>query len=256
MKAHSFVKVSAGAITVGGLLAIVLSTSSPRVQAHEFPENGSDESLVHLGYEIAPVPLNLTGKDRSLVGLGSYLVNAVGDCNGCHNGGPPPNFNYAAGGNPYFGQKTVVDPTTYLAGGADFGKALPPGFYDPGYGSYLGPDIITRNLTPDRTGRAEGGHTLAEFKQIMRTGIDLDHVHPPCTTVSPHPSPANCIPAPVDGNLLQIMPWPVFHNMSDRHLEAIYEYLSAIPCIDGSPDPKNLLHNDCGTPAKRPHDKD
>ena len=30
--------------------------------------------------------INLTGKNRALVGLGSYLVNAVGDCNGCHAG--------------------------------------------------------------------------------------------------------------------------------------------------------------------------
>ncbi len=256
MKPQHWISASSGAITIGVVMAVVLSTSSPRVQANEFPEGGSDESLVHIGYEIAPVPLNLTGKDHSLVGLGSYLVNAVGDCNGCHTAGGPPNFNYAAGGNPYFGQKTVVDPTTYLGGGTDFGPALPPGFYDPGYGSYLGPDIIARNLTPDKTGRAEGGRSLAQFKQIMRTGIDLDFVHPPCTTVSPKPSPANCLPAPVDGKLLQIMPWPVFHNMTDRHLEAIYEYLSAVPCVEGPTDPKNLLHNDCGRPGKHPHDKD
>ena len=48
------------------------------------------------------------------------------------------------------------------------------------------------------------------------------------------------------------MPWPVFSRMTDHQIEAIYEYLSAIPCIDntfstppdGAPDE---LRNDCGT---------
>jgi hypothetical protein len=47
------------------------------------------------------------------------------------------------------------------------------------------------------------------------------------------------------------MPWPTFHNMTDHQIEAIYEYLSAIPCINnafstppaGAP---NELLNDCG----------
>src|SRR5271155_5708757 len=213
----------------------------------------SDEaSKIQIGFSIAPVPLNLVGKDQCLVGLGSYLVNAANDCNFCHTAGGPPNFNFAAGHNPYFGEKKKTDPTTYLAGGTDFGPALPfnvpPGL---GYGSYVGPDIITRNLTPDMTGRPEGGHTLAQFMQIMRTGVDLDHIHPTCTTSSPTPSPANCIPPPVDGSLLQVMPWPDFQDMTDQDLKAIYAYLSAIPCIDnktstppaGAP---NELRNNCG----------
>ncbi len=71
--------------------------------------------------------------------------------------------------------------------------------------------------------------------QIMKTGIDFDHAHPTCVSII-H-SPSNCIPAsadnPVDGDLLQVMPWPVFQNMSDRYLQAIYAYLSAIPCSEG-----------------------
>src|SRR5271167_4934264 len=109
----------------------------------------SDELLrIQQGLAIAPVPLNMAGLDPNLVGLGSYLVNAVGDCNGCHTGGGPPNFDYAAGGNPYFGQPTKTDPTTYLEGGTDFGPAVPPipGVYPPAaYGDYVGPDIIARN---------------------------------------------------------------------------------------------------------------
>jgi len=248
MKSRQIVKIAAGAVvTLGVIFLAGMLRSSPRVQAHD--NRDDEESLVHIGFEIAPVPLNLEGKDRDMVGLGSFLVNAVGDCNGCHTGGGPPNFNYAAGGNPYFNQPTKTDPTVYLVGGTDFGPAVPPipGIYPPPeYGSYVGPDIIARNLTPDKTGRAEGGHTLSEFKQIIRAGIDFDHVHPTCTASSPTPTPANCIPPPVDGNLLQVMPWPTFHYMTDHQLDAIYEYLSAIPCLEGSPDPTSILHNDCG----------
>ena len=38
--------------------------------------------------------------------------------------------------------------------------------------------------------------------------------------------------SPPDGPpILQVMPWPVYGKMSDRELEAIYEYLRAIPSI-------------------------
>jgi hypothetical protein len=40
-------------------------------------------SQVLRSYEIAPVPVNLEGKDWALVGLGSYLVNSTG-CDDCH----------------------------------------------------------------------------------------------------------------------------------------------------------------------------
>jgi hypothetical protein len=43
------------------------------------------------------------------------------------------------------------------------------------------------------------------------------------------------------------MPWPVFHNLTDHQLDAIYEYLSAIPCQVGSP------ANDCETAAQLNH---
>ncbi len=45
----------------------------------------------------------------------------------------------------------------------------------------------------------------------MRTGIDLNHLHP---QISP---------------LLQVMPWPTYQEMTEHELRAIYEYLSAIP---------------------------
>lgn len=206
-------------------IAVVLLSgiliSSRRGQA--FDDAGVDnESKIQIGLAIAPVQLNLTGKDRSLVGLGSYIVNAQVDCNGCHTSAPlnMPQLEWVPGGVPYFGQHpTKVNPKYYLGGGQHF--TLIPGV----------PDIISRNLTPDKTGLPEGGHTFDEFLQIMRTGTDFDHLHPN-------------LPPPFDGALLQIMPWPTFQNMTDHDLRAIYEYLSAIPCIAGPPAP-DPLHNDC-----------
>jgi hypothetical protein len=42
------------------------------------------------------------------------------------------------------------------------------------------------------------------------------------------------VPSP-DNDILQVMPWPVYSKMTDRDKRAIYEYLSAIPCIPGRP---------------------
>jgi hypothetical protein len=211
------------------IVAIVLAglwISSQRLHANEDDRDDS-QSRIRQGFEIAPVPLNLEGKNRALVGLGSYIVNAVADCNGCHSSGPATEF--ARGGNPYFGQPTKINPATYLGGGRNFGSLVP--------GT---PAIVSRNLTPDKTGRAEGGHTFSEFRYIIRTGVDMDHLHPNCSaTVT-----TNCFTPPFDGNLLQVMPWPIHRNMTDHDLRAIYEYLSAVPCIAGPPAP-DPLHNDC-----------
>jgi len=138
---------------------------------------------------------------------------------------------FAPGGNPFFGQPTVINQASYLGGGRNFGP-LAPGT----------PDIVSRNLTPDKTGRPEGGRTFEEFLHIMQTGEDLDHVHPPCTATITE----NCFPqsSPFDANLLQIMPWWFFRHMTTHELRAIYEYLSAIPCVAGPPAP-SVLHNDC-----------
>lgn len=211
------------------ILAGMLISSSPG-QARD--EN-SDQSRIQQGFAIAPVPLNLAGKNRELVGLGSYLVNAVADCNGCHTNNS--STEYTPSGNPFllppvFNGKKQVNAATYLGGGNDFGAFAPGSAH-----------IVSRNLTPDKTGRPEGGHTYAEFLRILRTGVDMDHLHPTCVG----PPGANCVPFPFNGELLQIMPWPAFQDMTDHDIRAIYEYLSAIPCIAGPPAP-NPQHNDCG----------
>src|SRR5262245_6545315 len=130
------------------------------------------------GLAIAPVTLDLAKKNRALVGLGSYLVNAVGGCNDCHT-----NPSYAPAGDPYMGQPTVVNASVYLAGGRPFG-----------------PSIVSPNITPDANG-LPAGLTLREFITTLRTGRDPDH----------------------PDKILQVMPWPVYANMTDRDLRAVYE---------------------------------
>jgi hypothetical protein len=210
-------------IVVAGILI-----SSPRLRAHEDNDRerdrdrDSNDPRIEQGFDVAPVPL---------VGLGSYLVNVLASCNDCHSAGTATQ--YAPGGNPYASQPKMVNAATYLGGGRDFGQF--PSAASPAF-----PHIISRNLTPDKTGRPEGGHTFSEFRQIMRTGVDLDHLHPNCSaTVT-----TNCLPPPFNGDLLQVMPWPNYHGMTNHDLRAIYEYLSAVPCVTGPPAP-SPRHNDC-----------
>ena len=143
------------------------------------------------GFNIAPVPLDLQGKDVALVGLGSYIVNAQSDCIGCHS-----NPTYQDGGDPFLGQPKKINVEGYLAGGTAFGP------------------FISRNLTPDAEGRP-AGYTFDQFQQVMRQGTDLKHIPPNV------PSAEN--------DLLQVMPWPAYGDMTNRDLRAIYEYLRAIP---------------------------
>jgi hypothetical protein len=175
--------------------ALTLTAAAGRDDDHK---RGDDDSRIEEGLEMAPVHLDLHGKDRALVGLGSYLVNAVGDCNGCHTG---PSGQFAPGGDPFQGQPKQINQAAYLGGGTQL----------------FGPFFVPRNLTPDKTGRPEGGGSFEEFKGILRTGVDPDHAHPQF------------------GPYLQVMPWPAFQNMTDHDIRAIYEYLSAIPCIEGDP---------------------
>ena len=236
-------------VAVAAGVFVLTSVFSLSTRAH-----ADDDDLSSIGLRIAPVPLHTDGLDLRLVGLGSFIVNAQADCNGCHSSNPATQ--YLDPGNPYFlvpfnrpprSHPTGVNPDTYLAGGQDFG---PVGAGVTGGVAGAGPDIITRNLTPNKDRVPEGGNSFDTFRTIMRTGKDFDHVHPNCDATHTD----NCyIPTPgneLNGNLLQIMPWPTFRSMTDEQLLAIWTYLSAIPCIDnttstppaGAP---NELRNTC-----------
>ena len=110
-----------------------------------------DESQIKRGFDIVPagVALNLVGKNRALVGLGSYIVNTTG-CNDCHT-----HRAYAPGGDPFQAQPEMINAAQYLAGGRTF----PPS------------PFVSANITPDYAGRP-AGFTLREFLKVMRTGHD------------------------------------------------------------------------------------
>jgi hypothetical protein len=222
---HHFLR-AAGVTSIALVGIFVSSWTNSATRVHANSQDG--ESRVQIGFRVAPVRLNLKHKDADLVGYGSYLVNVASDCNGCHTAEPASEFLQT--GNPYFGVHPArVNTATYLGGGQDFGALIPGSAH-----------IISRNLTPDKTGRPEGGHTYQEFVEIMKHGKDFDNLHPTCADAAGE----DCIPKPFDGSLLQIMPWPGYRHMSEEDLRAIYEYLSAIPCIAGPPAP-SPLHNEC-----------
>ena len=159
------------------------------------------ENRIRQGFRIAPVPLNFHRSKRALVGLGSYLVNAPGGCNGCHT-----NPSFAPGGDPFAGEEEQINVPCYLSGGTDFGP------------------FRSRNLTPNDQG-LPAGLTFDQFLHTLRTGEDLK-------------SPFN---PPFDNGLLQVMPWPEYGKMTKRDIKAVYEYLKAIPsrqrCLTPPPAP-------------------
>lgn len=72
-------------------------------------------------------------------------------------------------------------------------------------GRAFGP-VIAPAITPDANG-LPAGLTVDEFMRALRTGRD----------------PRN------PGDILKVMPWPVYAQMIDGDLRAIYEYLRSIP---------------------------
>lgn len=102
---------------------------------------------------------------------------------------------YAPGGSPFLGEPERINEPCYLAGGAVFGP------------------FVSRNITPRANG-LPANRTLEQFKELMHQGTDFAGGATP---------------------ILQVMPWPVYGKMSDRELEAIYEYLRAIPMINPRP---------------------
>lgn len=78
MTLKSSAKVAGAVVTFVAIVLAAMSIKAPRAHA----DDDDTESRAEIGLEIAPVLLNLYGKDPYKVGLGSYLVNAAGDCNG------------------------------------------------------------------------------------------------------------------------------------------------------------------------------
>ncbi|HKF69316.1 MAG TPA: hypothetical protein VKB36_22380 [Vicinamibacterales bacterium] len=192
-----------------GVVAVLFAVSAGRAILSADRDNDNDQGRpgeihkdddprVAVGFKYAKdqgIKLNLQHKDNDLVGLGSYLVNAVGGCNDCHT--MPP---YTKDPSIGLGAPKQINNACYLAGGAPFG---PPPFGLPPNGS-----PVSRDLTPFENGKP-AGLTFDQFRHVIRTGEDPDN----------------------PGHVLRVMPWPVYQTMTDHDLRAIYEYLSAIPAI-------------------------
>jgi hypothetical protein len=144
-------------------------------------DDGADnESRIQRGFDVSPIPpsqLNLSKKNRALVGLGSYIVN-TGGCNDCHT-----HPAYAADGNPFAGQPEQINVAHYMAGGRTF----PPS------------PFVSANITPDASGKP-AGLTFEQFVVTLRTGHNpLD---PPNSLLQVMPWPV--IGKKTDGDLRAI----------------------------------------------------
>src|SRR5688572_13011661 len=137
---------------------------------------------------------------------GEYLVT-IGGCNDCHTpfklgpNGPEPDMDRMLSGHP---QGLVIGsapdapkaPWVMQAAGTNTAWAGPWGV------------SFTANLTPDaETGL--GKWTLRNFMDTIRSGRHLGRGRP----------------------ILPPMPWPMYKNMTDADLEAVYSYLQTIPAI-------------------------
>jgi hypothetical protein len=223
-------------------------------------------SDVQQGIASSPIPfdkLNLQNRPRALVALGSYLVNGVGDCVGCHTfprflrpvGTSPTPANSTAnlqglGSDPTSGNPFLDPPAQSLTGqmkanvNADThgivthtqtGVPIYPSNHFLAGGRCFG-FFMSRNITPDDSGLPRG-LTEAEFMQVMRQGKDIS-----CNKPNPPTYGGGGVPDPVcstpegagagtsfNPEVLQTMPWATFHSMTDADLEAIYAYLSSLP---------------------------
>jgi hypothetical protein len=142
------------------------------------------------GVALNPVPLKVGDRNASLIIRGSYLVNASQHCNFCHTC-PPYGTNLD---EKMPGQTVAFNAVNYMAGGRRFGASNDPDA------------PISANLTPDLKTGLPGGLTFNEFQTALRTGA-----------------------AHKTGRKLEVMPWPMFKDLTEPDLLAIYEYLRAIP---------------------------
>jgi hypothetical protein len=161
-------------------------------------DDNESQSRVQTGFAYARaqgIKLDLKGRNRASVGLGSYLVNGVGGCNDCHTAPP-----YTQDPEAFLGAPKQINNDCYLAGGTPFGP------------------FVSRDITPWEDGKP-AGLSFRQFLHVIRTGEDPDN----------------------PGQVLHVMPWPVYQTMTDHDLRAVYDYLSSIPAIPA---------NTCGVPSE------
>lgn len=134
----------------------------------------------------------LTATQRAEVGRGSYLVNALLDCQSCHTDGDGDG-NFDSGLRP----GTVdVNTAAYLAGGVNLG---------PFFGMA---QLFSRNLTPEPTTGL--GLSAEQFAQALELGVDFRR----------------------PGHSLRTVPhFPTEYFVTPADLQAVYAFLRSIPAV-------------------------
>ena len=142
---------------------------------------------------------------RDAVARGQYIVSTSA-CHDCHTpwkagpNGPEPDMTRALSGHP---QDMVMPPAPVpqapwimTAAGTNTAWAGPWGV------------SFTANLTPDPD-TGIGKWSFRNFKDTIRTGRHFGRGRP----------------------VLPPMPWPVYRNLTDADLEAVFAYLQTVPPI-------------------------
>jgi mono/diheme cytochrome c family protein len=162
---------------------------------------------------LAAVAAPALAQDADRVARGEYLVTTSA-CHDCHTpfvmgpAGPEPDMTQALSGHPQdvaIGAPAIL-PAPWVFAGNDTNTA------------WSGPWGVsfTANLTPDPETGILGEMNEEQFVQALRTGRHLGHGRP----------------------ILPPMPWPVYAQMTDEDLAAIYAYLRQIPPVRNRvPDP-------------------
>lgn len=150
---------------------------------------------------------------------GEYLVSILG-CDDCHTPknmgprGPEPDMTRRFMGHPADETFTTDDKKKMIS-------EQHVAIFSPGMTAAAGPWGVSyaANITPDDTGM--GAWTEAQFLKAIREGKNkgMDGTRP----------------------ILPPMPWPLYRNMTDDDLKAIYAYLKTVkPIKNAAPAPKQL----------------
>jgi len=155
---------------------------------------------VSRGLAISPLvqPRDLDD-ERQRYGRGSYLVNPLGGCTGCHTNPPA---------NPI---TLRLSTATFLSGGRVF---TPP---PPIQHQLHEARAFSANLTGQNHGFFhEPDSTFERFRTVIQTGTHADET-PPRPLAFP-------------------MPWDLYKNMLDEDLHSVFTYISLVPARTGAAD--------------------
>ncbi|MFI5309238.1 MAG: hypothetical protein ACHQ53_17915, partial [Polyangiales bacterium] len=160
-----------------------------------------DPDSIRRGMAIQPLA-QVAANDASTdahIGRGSYLVNSLGRCNGCHTN---PARNGSAATSP-------INTAAWLTGGkvSSFTTTA----------ASLG---VVRSMSTDLVGKTKGffGETTSDFSTlegILQTGVHIDDALAP-----PLAAP---------------MPWQHLRDLTAEDLESIFDYLAAVQGVQPSP---------------------